>query len=362
MELKELQRHWNAFGETDPLWAIITHPDKRHGKWDVGEFFALGRAEIRNIWDYLEKLGFPFPRAKALDFGCGAGRLTQALCEHFDECHGVDIAPSMVKLARQHNKFGDRCHYHLNERDDLAIFPDDTFSFIYSNIALQHMRPEYSRRYIKEFLRILEPGGLILFHLPSQFLRALDPDRTTLDDPLPESAFRAKVVPLDPPSEIGPGQSATVQVRVTNTSDVHWPAGGIDGRGYWLHLGNHWLDATGRYSSYDDGRSALPKDLAPGESLQVGVDVRAPSDVGRYELVFDMVQEDVAWFEDRGSPTVRVEVAVRDGFLPVMEVYAIERGEMVAFLEENGGRVVDIMDDPTQGENCVCHYYAVTKS
>jgi SAM-dependent methyltransferase len=39
---------------------------------------------------------------------------------------------------------------------------------ILSWITLQHMRPRYARRYISEFLRVLAPGGLLVFQYPSK--------------------------------------------------------------------------------------------------------------------------------------------------------------------------------------------------
>jgi SAM-dependent methyltransferase len=132
MELGELQKNWDAFGKTDPLWAILTEPSKRYGGWDPAEFFASGRAEIAGVMQRLRVLGVALRPGRALDFGCAVGRLTQALCEHFDECVGVDIAPSMIEHARRFNQFEDRCRYVLNGADDLAVLPDAYFDFIYS--------------------------------------------------------------------------------------------------------------------------------------------------------------------------------------------------------------------------------------
>ena len=87
-----------------PPRAILTEPDKRHGGWDVEEFFASGRAEVDEAIGRLGALGLRPRRGRALDFGCGVGRLTQALAWHFDECVGVDIAPSMVEHARRYNR------------------------------------------------------------------------------------------------------------------------------------------------------------------------------------------------------------------------------------------------------------------
>jgi len=168
MDIKKLQKNWDEFGKTDPLWAILTFPHKKGNKWQIDEFFKTGVEEIKKVMKYAEGLGINFPLRKALDFGCGVGRLTQPLCEYFDEVYGVDIAPSMIELAKKYNRHGDKCSYYLNETSDLKLFNGNSFDFIYTNITLQHMEPRYSKNYIKEFLRILTPHGLLIFQLPSE--------------------------------------------------------------------------------------------------------------------------------------------------------------------------------------------------
>jgi 2-polyprenyl-3-methyl-5-hydroxy-6-metoxy-1,4-benzoquinol methylase len=123
MDIKNVQKHWNEFGKTDPLWAILTSPEKKGNKWEVDEFFKTGLEEIEAILSSLEQYNINIPKAKALDFGCGVGRLTQALAHFFDEVYGVDIAPSMIELAQKYNKYGNNCKYILNETDNLKMFP-----------------------------------------------------------------------------------------------------------------------------------------------------------------------------------------------------------------------------------------------
>ena len=168
VNLRRLQKQWNALGETDPLWAIITLPEKRGGKWDPEELFAWGRDEVERLLAYVQGLGLEIRHEAALDFGCGVGRLTQALADHFDEVHGVDIALSMVRHAERFNRHGARCHYHLNAADDLRLFEPDRFDFVYTNVTLQHMEPRYAKRYVVEFLRVMRPGGVLIFQVPSE--------------------------------------------------------------------------------------------------------------------------------------------------------------------------------------------------
>ena len=113
-QIKTLQENWDAFGKQDPMWSILTRPDKKGNNWQPGEFFETGIKSISALCRELNNLNIDFPTRKALDFGCGIGRLTQALAMKFDEVDGVDIAPSMIAEANKYNRFGRRCRYQLN--------------------------------------------------------------------------------------------------------------------------------------------------------------------------------------------------------------------------------------------------------
>jgi len=134
----------------------------------VREFFDTGVSQIENSLRYVESLHPLHSKRRALDFGCGVGRLTQALGLHFHQVWGVDISPSMISQAAKYNRWGDRCQYVRNDRPDLAAFPDRTFDFVFSSLTLQHIPPRYSRKYIAELIRVLAPGGALLFQLPGR--------------------------------------------------------------------------------------------------------------------------------------------------------------------------------------------------
>lgn len=169
MDINQVRKHWNKLGKTDPLWAILTVDDKKGNQWQRDEFFRTGEEEVATMMEYVRSLAINLPRRRALDFGCGVGRLTQALANHFSEVCGVDIAPSMIRCAKRYNRHRN-CRYYSNGRAHLKLFADASFDFIYTSFTLQHIEPRYTKAYLGEFLRLLVSGGILVFNLPSERL------------------------------------------------------------------------------------------------------------------------------------------------------------------------------------------------
>lgn len=153
------------------MWAILTDPAKTAGRWQPEEFFATGVADIDHLAQQAQELGFRLQGTRALDFGCGIGRLTFALGKYYDQCVGVDIAPSMIRLAGKFNLEPSKYEFILNRSASLEIFPSESFDLIYSTLVLQHMAPGMAKKYIAEFLRLVRPGGHIAFQMPTQLIR-----------------------------------------------------------------------------------------------------------------------------------------------------------------------------------------------
>ena len=165
LRLRRLRFHWDAFAARDPLWAVLTAPDKQGGRWTTEEFFRWGALEVDALEKLLRARGIELRGRRALDFGCGVGRLTAALADRFDEVTGVDISPRMLELARSYS-YGARCRFSQSGAD-LRDFADGSFDFVYSKLVLQHMAPAEVRGYVGEFVRVLGAGGLLAFQLPT---------------------------------------------------------------------------------------------------------------------------------------------------------------------------------------------------
>jgi len=132
---------------------------------------------------------------------------------------------------------------------------------------------------------------------------------------LPDAGFRAQITIVEPPAKLRAGQKETIQVRVKNASDVQWYSSGgeinknPDNR-FYLAAGDRWLKDDNTLVTNMDGRYGLSKDLKPGEETEVPLQITAPKEPGDYILEVDIIQEQVAWFSDKGSPTARTKVTV----------------------------------------------------
>jgi len=160
--INNLQTSWDKLGKQNALWAVLS--DKT--KWDEKEFFETGRQEIEQVLGELDKHGVKMNFGRAMDFGCGVGRLSQALGQHFEQVVGVDIAESMIEQANEFNKLENVKFKHITS-GDLVAFEDASFDFIFTDIVFQHMRNEYTKKYLKEMYRLLSKDGILVFQLPS---------------------------------------------------------------------------------------------------------------------------------------------------------------------------------------------------
>jgi SAM-dependent methyltransferase len=326
------KQHGNELDEDDLLWAVLTDPGER---WNLEDFYDTGRKEVDEVLGALADRGVVIERGRALDIGCGVGRLTRALAEHFNSCDGVDLAAPMIERARELNANHERVRFHHNQAPDLRLFDDGSFDFVLSITALRCMAPELLPGYLREFLRVLRPGGVAFFSIP---------ERRVLADELPVEASRASLTLVSPTPRFMPGGIAPLTVRVRNESPLSWPASAQ------LRIGHRWRDRDGRIVAVEDAAALIQANTDPAGEHELRVATIAPVAAGEYELEIDVFQDLIGWFADRGSSSLKLPVTVAaepgDGLslgpMSPKETNVRSREDVVATLEDASGVVLDV--------------------
>ena len=123
------------------------------------------------------------------------------------------------------------------------------------------------------------------------------------------SVYRARYLHWQLPERLTPGEEATLRLSLLNNSSGLWRAQPTNGQ-VPVFLSYHWIDHRGRYAVYDGLRSLLPGDVPPGGRVDVDLRVRLPRQPGQYVLEISPMQENVAWFHDKGVEPLRLQFSL----------------------------------------------------
>jgi SAM-dependent methyltransferase len=133
----------------------------RRGKSDA-EFLATATRVVNSLESEIQRAKPEERRSwRALEIGCGSGRLMRPLGRHFLEIHGVDISEDLIAQARERLRDLPTAFLHPSRGAGLADLADGSFDFVYSCDFFPRLP---SRELVLDFLRethrILRPGGL----------------------------------------------------------------------------------------------------------------------------------------------------------------------------------------------------------
>lgn len=157
-EGRDTDADWRELGATQPYWGVLTHADYRTENLtpaNLDAFYASGEAHIGDIVRRLTILTGKRPGGRALDFGCGTGRLARAMCDHAGPVTGYDISAGMLDQARQR---GGAATY-------VEALPDGPFDWINSFIVFQHIAPMRGLAILEDLASRLAEDGVVSLHL-----------------------------------------------------------------------------------------------------------------------------------------------------------------------------------------------------
>jgi len=112
------------------------------------------------IWPLIQRADF----SRVLDLAAGHGRNSARLQAVADQIIVVDIAQENIEYCRERFRGDDRFTFIKNDGISLAGVADASVSLVYSFDSMVHFDSDVVREYLKEFRRILKPGGSGFVH------------------------------------------------------------------------------------------------------------------------------------------------------------------------------------------------------
>jgi len=183
------QAYWSQQGSSNPWWAVLTNQPKGvdiplEAKLD---FYKSG---LRAVQIMEQQLGThdikPVWAGRALDLGCGLGRMSNALSTlGFQEVFCVDQAKTFLIEAQRSlselegqgvvPKGVSSTIKFLHSDPDLSCqVQPGTVDFVHSVITLQHMVPQLQVAYMEQMCDALRPNGIGYFGIPTDIIGGHD--------------------------------------------------------------------------------------------------------------------------------------------------------------------------------------------
>lgn len=143
-------------------YAVLTHSEYLNpSNVEGSEFFVSGQKHISYVLENLDKYFGPINSwGKALDFGCGVGRLVIPLAKRFSQVIGVDVSKAMIEQASLH------CSpFNVQFEMSLEAVERHSCDLIHSYIVFQHIPPKQGLKLLQKLITCLKPGGYGMVHI-----------------------------------------------------------------------------------------------------------------------------------------------------------------------------------------------------
>jgi SAM-dependent methyltransferase len=169
-ELETERARWERLAR-DPYYAVLNEDRFRLGvsaEAARASFDAAGERDVAETLDEIRRLIDPaFRPRRAVDFGCGVGRLTIPLARVCEHVVGVDISRAMLDEAAKNCAARAVGNISLATSDEFFRYDDSgqpAVDFVHSYIVFQHIPPRAGLWLADALVRRLAAGGTGALH------------------------------------------------------------------------------------------------------------------------------------------------------------------------------------------------------
>jgi SAM-dependent methyltransferase len=156
-----MRRDWDERARRNAFYYIASWKQK----WDLHSFLVSGEKDYEElVAPVLERCGLCAAGEVMIELGCGAGRMTCTFARLYKRVMAIDISGEMLKRARVIDTRQENILWVRVGGTDLSCVAGNSVDYLFSYLVLQHLpTDELVFGYVREFLRVLRPGGAFLF-------------------------------------------------------------------------------------------------------------------------------------------------------------------------------------------------------
>ncbi|MEW6350142.1 MAG: class I SAM-dependent methyltransferase [Thermodesulfobacteriota bacterium] len=162
--MRNSDSEWQKLGAVEPYWSVLSDPRYRASSLTrdaLEDFFESGKQHVEFLFSTIGRhFQTDFRPKRALDFGCGVGRILQPLSTRCDSVTGVDVAESMIALAQERCRAQGLTNVELLRADEDLRNLSGEFDFVHSFIVFQHIPAQKGERILRRLLSLLSDHGV----------------------------------------------------------------------------------------------------------------------------------------------------------------------------------------------------------